>query len=159
MELERTAANAREHVQDIAGIRIICAYARDIYYLVDILKSLPDVKTLDEEDYVSNPKPSGYRSFHLTLEVPVYYSGKTEGVPIEVQVRTSAMDFWATLEHKVRYKYKGRVPQDICDELVACAEKTDDLDNRMYLINEIISSANQAEGGEALNDLNDGKAG
>jgi putative GTP pyrophosphokinase len=127
----------------MAGIRIICSYAKDIYSLVDILKSLPDTKILSEKDYISNPKPSGYRSFHIIMEIPVYYSGKTEEIPVEVQIRTAAMDFWATLEHKVRYKYNEHIPQHLSDELSICADKIAELDDRMFLIHDIISLINQ----------------
>jgi putative GTP pyrophosphokinase len=144
LNLDQTADNAREFIKDIAGIRIICAFAKDIYYLADILRNLPDVKILSEKDYVSNPKPSGYRSFHIASEIPVYFSGKTEQVPVEVQIRTEAMDFWATLEHKVRYKYNEHIPPHLGDELCICAEKIAELDNRMFLIHDIISLINQA---------------
>ena len=143
LNVDITADNARKHVKDIAGIRIICQFAKDIYFLADILKSLPDVKTLAEKDYVSSPKASGYRSYHMIMEIPVYYSGKTEEIPVEVQIRTEAMDFWATLEHKVRYKYNEHIPQHLCDELVLCADKIAELDHRMFLIHEIVSLINQ----------------
>jgi putative GTP pyrophosphokinase len=104
---------------------------------------MPDAKVLKEKDYVGNPKPSGYRSYHLIMEIPVYYSGKTEAIPIEFQIRTNAMDFWATLEHKVRYKYKEHIPGHLCDELVLCADKIAELDDRMFLIHDIISLINQ----------------
>jgi len=143
MNLELTAANAREHLTDIAGIRIICPYAKDIYDLVDILRSMPDSKVIIEKDYISAPKPSGYRSFHLIMEIPVFFSGKTECIPVEIQIRTAAMDFWATLEHKVKYKYKEHIPQHLQDELVICADKIAELDDRMFLIHDIISLINQ----------------
>ena len=138
-----TAENVKEHLKDVAGVRIICSYAKDIHYLVDLLRAMPDVNILDEKDYVSNPKPSGYRSYHVIMEVPVFYSGKTEHVVVEVQLRTEAMNFWSTLEHKARYKYQDHIPQHLCDELVICAEKIAELDQRMFLIHEIISLINQ----------------
>jgi putative GTP pyrophosphokinase len=143
LNLEITAENAKKHLTDIAGIRIICSYAKDIYYLADVLKSIPDTNVLTEKDYVSYPKQSGYRSFHVIMETPVFHSGKTEVIPVEVQLRTTAMDFWATLEHKVRYKYKEHIPKHLSDELSICAEKIAELDNRMYLIHDIISLINQ----------------
>ena len=143
LNLDITAANAKEHIRDIAGVRIICAFAKDIYSLVDILKSLPDVKIFNEKDYISNPKPSGYRSYHMIAEIPICYSGKTEEIPVEIQIRTAAMDFWAALEHKVRYKYNEHIPQHLCDELTVCADKIAELDNRMFLIHDIISLINQ----------------
>jgi len=141
--LDITADNAKKHLKDIAGVRIICTFAKDIHYLTGLLHSLPSVNILDEKDYVSAPKPSGYRSYHVILEVPVFYSGKAEYVAVEVQIRTEAMNFWSTLEHKARYKYQEHIPQHLCDELVVCAEKIAELDHRMFLIHEIISLINQ----------------
>ncbi|MCL2673786.1 MAG: GTP pyrophosphokinase family protein [Defluviitaleaceae bacterium] len=143
MDVEITAENVKRYLKDVAGIRIICPFAKDIHYLVGLLKAMPDVNILDERDYVSSPKPSGYRSYHVILEIPVFYSGKTENVVIEVQIRTEAMNFWSTLEHKARYKYQDHIPQHLCDELVICADKIAELDNRMFLIHEIISLINQ----------------
>ena len=143
MDVEITAENVKRYLKDVAGIRIICPFAKDIHYLVGLLKAMPDVNILDEKDYVSSPKPSGYRSYHVILEIPVFYSGKTENVVIEVQIRTEAMNFWSTLEHKARYKYQDHIPQHLCDELVICADKIAELDNRMFLIHEIISLINQ----------------
>jgi len=138
-----TAENAREHIKDIAGIRITCTFARDIYTLADILRSMPETAVLSEKDYVSNPKPSGYRGFHIVMEVPVYHTGLIENVPVEVQLRTAAMDFWATLEHKVKYKYNEHIPRHLSDELVVCAEKIAELDDRMFMIHYAISLLNQ----------------
>ena len=143
MGLGITAENAKKYISDIAGIRIICSYTKDIYDLANVLKALPDVNTINEKDYISNPKPSGYRSYHLILETPFFYSGKIDSVPVEVQIRTAAMDFWASLEHKVRYKYDEDIPQHLCAELAICAEKIAELDNRMFLIHDIISLINQ----------------
>ena len=141
MGVPLTAENAKIHLRDIAGVRIICPFAKDIYQLVDLLHAM-DITIVKEKDYVGNPKPSGYRSYHLILEVPVFFSGKTEKIPVELQIRTEAMNFWSSLEHKARYKYKDHIPQHLCDELVICAEKIAELDQRMYLIHEIISLIN-----------------
>jgi len=143
LDVEITAENVRKHLKDVAGVRIICPFAKDIHYLVGLLRAMPDVNILDEKDYVSNPKPSGYRSYHVIMEIPVFYSGKTEYVAVEVQLRTEAMNFWSTLEHKARYKYQDHIPQHLCDELVICADKIAELDHRMFLIHEIISLINQ----------------
>ena len=143
LSVDITADNAKKHLKDIAGVRIICPFARDIYYLAQLLRSMPDVYVVGEKDYVSRPKPSGYRSYHVIMEVPVFYSGKTENVTVEVQMRTEAMNFWSTLEHKARYKYKEHIPKHLCNELVMCADKIAELDNRMFLIHEIISLINQ----------------
>ena len=140
--LALTAENAKKHLKDIAGVRIICPFAKDIYELAELLRSMPDVNILAEKDYVSSPKPSGYRSYHIIMEIPVFYSGKAEHVVVEVQLRTEAMNFWSTLEHKARYKYHDHIPQHLCDELVVCADKIAELDERMFLIHEIISLIN-----------------
>ena len=145
MGVEITAENVKKYLKDVAGIRIICSYAKDIHNLAGLLRSMPDVNILDEKDYVSTPKPSGYRSYHIILEIPVFYSGRMENVVIEVQIRTEAMNFWSTLEHKARYKYQDHIPQHLCDELVICADKIAELDQRMFLIHEIISLINQEQ--------------
>jgi len=139
--LELTADSARKHLTDIAGIRCICSYTKDITFMAKVLKSQPDLRVLSEKDYVSNPKPSGYRSYHLILEVPIYLTGTEERLPVEVQIRTQAMDFWATLEHKARYKYADRMPDHLSHELQECADKIAELDDRMYLIQEIVDIA------------------
>jgi len=141
--LDITADNAKKHLRDIAGVRIICPFSKDIYYLVDLLRTMCDTNILDEKDYVTDPKSSGYRSFHVIMEIPVFYSGKTENVPVELQIRTEAMNFWATLEHKAKYKYNEHIPQHLSDELVICADKIAELDKRMFLIHEIITLINQ----------------
>ena len=136
LNLEITAENAKEHIQDIAGIRIICPFARDIYHLIDLLHQVPDLNIIKEKDYVDTPKESGYRSYHLIIETPIFYSGKMEHVAVEVQIRTEAMNFWATLEHEARYKYQNDIPKHLCDELVVCANKIAELDQHMFLIHE-----------------------
>jgi len=140
--LELTAENARAHLKDIAGIRIICPYAKDIFYMADMIREMPDIKIVNEKDFVTNPKPSGYRSYHIIAEVDVYHSGKTETLPVEIQIRTEAMNFWATLEHQAKYKYQNDIPKHLSDELVVCATKISELDDRMYLIYELISMIN-----------------
>jgi len=148
MGLAITAENAKTKLRDIAGIRIICPFAKDIYFLAGIIRTMPGVTILKEKDYVGNPKPSGYRSYHMVLLVPVFFSGKTQDIVVEIQLRTEAMNFWATLEHKARYKYRGGIPQHLSDELVVIANKIAELDNRMFTIHEIISLINEGNGDE-----------
>jgi putative GTP pyrophosphokinase len=143
MKLDITADNAKQYLTDISGFRIICPFAKDIYTLVETLTSMPDWKVSTQKDYISNPKPSGYRSYHLLIDLPIYYSGKTDAIPVEIQIRTAAMDFWSTMEHQVRYKYKEHIPQHLSDELIICADKIAELDGRMLLIQEIISLINE----------------
>ena len=142
--MDITAENAKKRLRDIAGVRIIAPFAKDIYFLADIICNMPDVVVLQEKDFVSSPKPSGYRSYHIILDVPVFFSGHTENVVVEVQIRTEAMNFWASLEHKAKYKYKeqGNIPQHLKDELVVIADQIATLDHRMFLIHEIISLIN-----------------
>jgi len=103
---------------------------------------MPEGNIISEKDYVTNPKPSGYHSYHIIVEISIYRSGKTETLPIEIQIRTEAMNFWATLEHQAKYKYKENIPKHLSDELIICADKISELDHRMFLIHEIISLIN-----------------
>lgn len=133
---EITADSAIKNLYDIAGIRCTCAYSKDVAFLADVFRRQVDMKILYERDYISNPKPTGYRSYHLAVEIPIYFTCDTKYVPVEVQIRTQAMDFWASLEHNVRYKYDNEVPESISAELVACAEEIAEMDKRMYRIHE-----------------------
>jgi len=126
--LEMTCDSAKNKLFDIAGIRIICSFARDINYLVNLFRLMPDVIILMEKDYINHPKDSGYRSYHVILQVPVFFSGQTENVTVEVQIRTEAMNFWATLEHRVKYKFKGEIPKHLSDELASIAHQISALD-------------------------------
>lgn len=141
--VDLTAENAKKYLNDIAGIRIITSFSKDIYFLVELLREMPDVRILKEKDFISTPKSSGYRSYHLIIEVPVFYSNKVEYVTLEIQIRTEAMNFWSTLEHKARYKYNEYIPEHLSEELVIIADKIAELDNRMFLIHEIISLINE----------------
>lgn len=112
----------RRNLNDIAGIRVICSFIDDIYMVADILKSQDDITVVSEKDYIKNPKPNGYRSLHLVLEIPVFFSDGTELVRVEMQIRTIAMDFWASLEHKLYYKVTSdSLSDEIAKELQECA--------------------------------------
>jgi len=139
--LDITVESARAHLTDIAGVRVICSYAKDIEYIANVLKAQSDITLRGERDYITKPKPSGYRSYHLIFNVAVYLSDRTEYLPVEVQIRTQAMDFWASLEHKVKYKYNGHMPDHLSREFIDCAKKIAELDDRMYLIKEIAEMA------------------
>ena len=141
--LELTAEKARTELTDIAGIRCICSYARDIATLADVLTRQPDIEIIKQRDYVSKPKPSGYRSYHLVMKVPIYLTHTTEYLPVEVQIRTQAMDFWASLEHKVRYKFKDEMPEAITRNLWDCAEKIAALDMQMFQIQDVANLTRQ----------------
>ncbi|MCR2049048.1 GTP pyrophosphokinase family protein [Acetatifactor muris] len=135
---ESTIENMIKYVNDIAGIRIICSFTSDIYRIVDMLGEQRDIHVIAVKDYITFPKTSGYKSYHMIVTVPVYLSDKTVDAKVEIQIRTVAMDFWASLEHKIHYKFEGDAPEDIKTELVECAKMVTDLDARMLKLNEEI---------------------
>ncbi|WP_248925333.1 GTP pyrophosphokinase [Paenibacillus hamazuiensis] len=121
----------RRHIRDIAGLRITCSFRDDIYRIRDMLAKQNDLTILEEKDYIRDPKPNGYQSLHLLIEVPVFMSDRQEKVCIEVQIRTIAMDFWASLEHKIYYKYEKNVPARLLEELKEAADAATALDRKM----------------------------
>ena len=123
--------NIEEHVKDVAGIRVICGFPSDIYALEKSLLKQDDITLLERKDYIENPKENGYRSLHLIVSVPVFLYDKTKEMKVEVQLRTISMDWWASLEHKIRYKKDVDVPGDLSMELKECAEAAAELDDRM----------------------------
>lgn len=132
--LPLTLGSAQQSLYDIAGIRVICYYIDDIYNLADMLCGQNDVEILRRTDYIQTPKPNGYRSLHLTVRIPVFLSTGSVNVPVEIQIRTIAMDFWASLEHPLRYKAEHAVPQSLREQLKACAEQSAALDLQMQEI-------------------------
>ncbi len=124
-------SSMRENLNDVAGIRVICPFIEDIYTVARMLTRQDDLVVMKEKDYIKNPKPNGYRSYHLVLQVPVFLSDRTEPVRVEVQLRTIAMDFWASLEHQIHYKTSCEVPDSVVDELRECAEIIAHTDERM----------------------------
>ena len=123
-----------ENLNDIGGIRVICPFIEDIYTVADMLVRQDDLTLVEKKDYIKNPKPNGYRSLHLILEVPIFLSEATKPVRIELQLRTIAMDFWASLEHQLRYKADVEVPPQISDDLKACADVIAATDEEMQRI-------------------------
>ncbi len=138
--LDITPENARKHVHDIAGIRISCSFVTDIFKIQEMLESQSDLKILRVKDYVNHPKPSGYRSLHLLCEVPIFLTNRSERMIVEIQIRTVAMDFWASLEHKIYYKYQQEAPKHLTDELKEAASIVRQLDDKMRKLNEEINS-------------------
>ena len=118
-------------IRDIAGIRVVCPFVSDVYWIMEMLGSQSDVDVVEVEDYIAEPKANGYRSLHLIIKVPVYLSDRAVDVPVELQIRTIAMDFWASVEHSIYYKYDGTVPTTLRDELGAAARTAADLDATM----------------------------
>ncbi len=137
-----TVESIEENLNDVAGIRVICSFPEDIYILAERLCSQDDITVVEIKDYIKNPKPNGYRSLHLILEVPIFLIDEKKQMRVEVQFRTIAMDFWASLEHKVRYK-KDIIDRDdkIYEELKQCANEISKLDIRMQEIRNRINNA------------------
>ncbi|MBR4622391.1 MAG: GTP pyrophosphokinase family protein [Ruminococcus sp.] len=137
--LEVTLENIKENVTDIAGIRVICNYLNDIYEVEKLLVKQNDVKLLRRRDYIKTPKQSGYQSLHLLIEVPIFLSDGPKPIPVEVQIRTIAMDFWASLEHRLKYKSDNDVAEDLRYRLKICAKAIQELDLEMQSINKVIA--------------------
>ena len=130
-----------DNLKDIAGVRVICSFPDDIYKLAESFLKQDDITLIERKDYIKNPKPSGYRSLHLIISVPIFLQDENRMVTVEVQLRTIAMDFWASLEHKIRYK--KNIPEDkalyLQNEMLECAEISADLDRRMQNVRDVIS--------------------
>lgn len=137
--MEVTLQNIKDNVTDIAGIRVICNYLNDIYEVEKLLVKQNDVKLLRRRDYIKTPKPSGYQSLHLLIEVPIFLSDGPKPIPVEVQIRTIAMDFWASLEHRLKYKSDNEVAEDLRYRLKICAKAIQELDIEMQSINKVIA--------------------
>ena len=133
---ESTIQNMVQYINDIAGIRVICSFTSDIYRIAEMISNQSDIKVIAVKDYIVNPKASGYKSYHMLVTVPVYLSDRIVDTKVEIQIRTVAMDFWASLEHKIHYKFEGNAPAYIKDELVECAKMVSELDTKMLSLNE-----------------------
>lgn len=132
--LDYTIENIEKNLNDIAGIRVICAFPEDIYMLADCLVAQDDIILIAKKDYIVNPKPNGYRSLHLILDIPIFLTSGKKHMRVEVQFRTIAMDFWASLEHKLKYKKDIENAEGISEELKYCADIISQLDRRMEQI-------------------------
>lgn len=137
--------NLEEYIQDIAGIRIICSYVDDIYTLADALTSQDDITLVEKKDYIANPKPNGYRSLHLIISVPVFFSQQKRSMKVEVQIRTIAMDFWASLEHQIKYKREIPDQENIVAKLKACADDIARIDSEMMDIHRQLEASENKE--------------
>ena len=127
-----TIEAAKRNVNDIAGVRVVCGYIDDVYRVADMMARQADIQLIRRQDYIQTPNYNGYRSLHLDIRLPVYLSDRTEQVIAEIQIRTIAMDFWASLEHDVRYKLdKTRLPAGINEEMLACADRIAEIDRKM----------------------------
>ena len=136
---DSTIENMVEYVNDIAGIRVICSFTSDIYRIAEMISGQNDLTVLAVKDYIENPKPSGYKSYHMLVTVPIFLSNKVVEAKVEIQIRTVAMDFWASLEHKIRYKFEDNAPEHIKTALIQCAKMVSQLDDEMLSLNNEIS--------------------
>lgn len=123
------------NIQDVAGVRVICSFVDDIYEVANMLSSQDDITVVSIKDYIKHPKPNGYRSYHMIVEVPVFFASRRQNMKVEVQLRTIAMDFWASLEHEMKYKKEIAGSEKIVAELKDCADKIAELDLKMQQIN------------------------
>ena len=149
---ETSIENMVRYVNDIAGVRLICSFTSDIYRLAEMIGNQSDLKVLSIKDYIKNPKESGYKSYHMLVSVPIFLSDSVVDTKVEIQIRTIAMDFWASLEHKMRYK--KNIPENhvkyLQDELYDCARQSAELDNRMQNIRNLIAEEAEEEERDTL---------
>ncbi len=142
---ESTISNMTEYVNDIAGIRIVCSFMSDIYRLAEMIGRQNDLTVVSVKDYIKNPKKSGYKSYHMLVTIPIFLSDRVVDAKVEIQIRTIAMDFWASLEHKIYYKFEGNAPKYISRDLRECAGLVAMLDAKMLSLNEAIMKAKEEQ--------------
>ncbi len=143
---ESTIENMVRYVNDVAGVRIVCSFTSDIYRIAEMISQQNDIKVLSVKDYIKNPKESGYKSYHMIVAVPIFLSDRVVDTKVEVQIRTIAMDFWASLEHKIYYKFEGNAPEYISRDLRECSTIVSMLDAKMLSLNEAIMLAKMEQG-------------
>ncbi len=142
---ESSIENMLAYVNDIAGIRIVCSFTSDIYRIAGMIGNQNDLTVVSIKDYIKHPKASGYKSFHMHVTVPIFLSDRVMDAKVEIQIRTIAMDFWASLEHKIYYKFEGNAPEYISRDLQECAEIVSKLDVKMLQLNEAIRAAKEKQ--------------
>lgn len=147
---EVTVENIVRYVNDVAGIRIICSFASDIYKIADAIARQSDITVLKIKDYITQPKENGYMSYHMIVTVPIFLSNEVVDTKVEIQIRTIAMDFWASLEHKIYYKFEGKAPEGIREELKECSQIVSYLDQKMLSLNEEIKKYSDEDMDEEL---------
>lgn len=142
---ESSIENMIRYINDIAGIRIVCSFTSDIYKLAEMIGKQRDLTVVSVKDYIKNPKDSGYKSYHMLVTVPIFMSDRVVNTKVEIQIRTMAMDFWASLEHKIYYKFEGNAPDYISKDLKECSDVVSMLDAKMLQLNETIIEARAAQ--------------
>lgn len=142
---EISVENMLSYINDIAGIRIVCSFTSDIYRIAEMIGKQNDLTVISVKDYINNPKSSGYKSFHMLISVPIFLSDRVVETKVEIQIRTIAMDFWASLEHKIYYKFEGNAPEYISQDLRECASIVSKLDAKMLQLNEAVMQAKKEQ--------------
>ncbi len=142
---EDSIQNMIQYCNDIAGVRIVCSFTSDIYRLADMIGRQSDITVLSVKDYIKNPKVSGYKSYHMIVTIPIFLSDRMVDTKVEIQIRTIAMDFWASLEHKIYYKFEGHAPEYISHDLQECSKIVSELDEKMLMLNEAILKAKEEQ--------------
>ncbi len=144
-QLDINVDNMINNINDIAGVRIVCSFTSDIYQIAEMIGKQNDLTVIYVKDYIRNPKPSGYKSFHMLVSVPIFLGEEVVDTKVEIQIRTIAMDFCASLEHKIYYKFEGHAPEYISQELRECAQIVSELDLKMLQLNEEIMKAKKQQ--------------
>ena len=142
-----TAEAVEQNIYDVAGLRVICSFPEDVYILADALLSQDDITLIQKKDYIKNPKPNGYRSLHLIVEVPIFLAKEKKKMKVEIQLRTIAMDCWASLEHQLRYKKDLEFTEEMAQELATCASLSAELDKRMDALRQIVTEKKDIKNG------------
>lgn len=137
--LEKTISNVGRHVHDAVGLRIVVSFLSDVYDIVSIIKKSKSLIVIKQDDYINNPKDTGYTSYHLNVLVPIYLNDKTEYIEAEIQIRTIAMDFWASLDHKIQYKFPNEIPEDVKEKMYENSLIIKELDKQMMHLNETVN--------------------
>jgi putative GTP pyrophosphokinase len=142
---ETSTENMVNFVNDVAGIRIVCSFTSDIYKLAEMIGRQSDLTVVSVKDYIRHPKESGYKSYHMLVTVPIFMTDRVVDTKVEIQIRTIAMDFWASLEHKIYYKFEGNAPEYISRDLQECADIVSMLDDKMLQLNNAVGDARDTE--------------
>jgi len=150
---ELTVENIIKYINDVAGIRVICSFTSDIYRIADAISKQNDVTVLKVKDYIMCPKANGYKSYHMIVSIPIFLSDNVIDTKVEIQIRTIAMDFWASLEHKIYYKFEGNAPDTIKKDLKECADIISYLDQKMFSLNEDIQGYNKNAAGASVKEV------
>ena len=135
--------NIKNHVHDMVGLRIVCSFLTDVYNIVNLIKTSDQLRIKDEKNYIINPKSTGYTSYHLIVEVPIFIDNKTEYVEAEIQIRTIAMDFWASLDHKIQYKFPKEIPEQVKEEMYNCSLDIRALDEKIGKLHKYVNDYNE----------------